>query len=116
MEVPDFVKTHIVMRTVWSVRQLELYVHRHDAEPQRLRLSELRVRLGKRHCSEDQYKERLTVVATYLFEAGHQRTAADIIYERISNPEDHHALPPIDPELRHWSAEEWSIADALDHL
>ena len=56
------------------------------------------------------------MVASYLFEAGHQRTAADIIYERISNPEDHHALPPIDPELRHWSAEEWSIADALDHL
>jgi hypothetical protein len=116
MEVPDFVKTQIVMRTVWSLRQLELYVHRHDEEPQRLRLSELRARLGKQHCSEELYRERLAVVASYLFEAGHQRTAADIIYERISNPEDHHALPPIDPELRHWSAEEWSIADALDHL
>jgi hypothetical protein len=114
MEVPpNLFETFFVMRSLWTDRQLERFITKYDEEPQRVSLSELRQKLG-RGCSEAEvYRSRLVLVATCLFESGHQRTASDIIYEKVTDPENHYSLPPIRLELRRWTAEERSIANFL---
>ncbi len=114
MEVPNLFETHYVMRNVWSFRQAEYYICHHDEEPWMLSVRELRARLGRRFCPAEVYRARLTVVSIHLYMAGHQRTAIDIIYEHITNPDDYAAHPPIVPELRRWDSEELRIADAAN--
>ena len=46
-----------------------------------------------------------------MYESGHQRTAADAIYELFIDPDGYASLPPINPAYRTWTEEDKRIAD-----
>jgi hypothetical protein len=108
---PNQFLTHFVMANLWTALQAERFICSHDPLMWRVSLGELRGSLGRVHCSAAVYRYKLTLVATALYAAGHQRSSRDIIHNVMS--ESRVPLPSIQQNRPWWTAEELAIAHTV---